>query len=369
MIMGPKVFISSTYYDLKYIREDLDQFVKSYKFETVLFERGDIGYTPGSPLDESCYSYISKSDMVILVVGGLYGSPATGETSDNFKEYLSITRKEFQAAKDANIPIFVFIDSDVDAEYFVYKKNLERIENCTTKIDFNATQNINVFRFIHLIRNYSNVVVNTFKRSSDIKEYLANQWAGFFLNYLELLKEDRQQKKIENSLDILQINIDKINLMVDKMGEEFLSQASVNDYQTVKNQQTISTLKNIIFNCFTVVPFFVSEEDQEKFVINFVSKLASMMKDKSFYLYASSDLSDQEEFYDAFNFKDAIIEKIKPGTEIELRDYVDQLQNPATQKELTHEILKDKRCWKVGSLEHPFEPFSPFEQMKRQSKQ
>ena len=83
--MGPKVFISSTYYDLKYIREDLDQFVRGYRFETVLFENGDIGYEPGKPLDESCYHYISKADMVILVVGGLYGSPATGEKQDEFK--------------------------------------------------------------------------------------------------------------------------------------------------------------------------------------------------------------------------------------------------------------------------------------------
>ena len=111
--MGPKVFISSTYYDLKYIREDLSQFVKNYKFEAILFENGDIGYEPGKPLDESCYRYISKSDMVILIVGGLYGSPATGEIQDKFNEYMSITRKEFQAAKDADIPIFVFIDSEV----------------------------------------------------------------------------------------------------------------------------------------------------------------------------------------------------------------------------------------------------------------
>ena len=66
--MKPRIFVSSTYYDLRYIREDIDQFVRGYRFETILFENGDIGYEPGKPLDEACYRYISKADMVILVV-------------------------------------------------------------------------------------------------------------------------------------------------------------------------------------------------------------------------------------------------------------------------------------------------------------
>ena len=68
--MKPKIFVSSTYYDLKYAREDLSNFINGYKFEPILFENGDIGYEPGKPLDESCYSNISKSDMVILLIGG-----------------------------------------------------------------------------------------------------------------------------------------------------------------------------------------------------------------------------------------------------------------------------------------------------------
>lgn len=74
--MKPRIFISSTFYDLKYIREDLANFVRSYGYEPILFEDGDIGYTPGKNLDTSCYDSMRNSDMVILIIGGEYGSAA-----------------------------------------------------------------------------------------------------------------------------------------------------------------------------------------------------------------------------------------------------------------------------------------------------
>lgn len=345
--MGPKVFISSTYYDLKYIREDLDQFVSGYRFETILFENGDIGYEPGKPLDESCYRYISKSDMVILVVGGLYGSPATDEVEDKFNEYMSITRNEFEAAKQAKIPIFVFIDSDVDAEYSVYQKNYEDIENQRISIAFNATKNINVFRFIRAIRRYSNVIINTFRKSSDIKEYLARQWAGYFLNYLELRKEDKKNREIDDSLVILKRKIDKINLMVDEVGKKFLTEREPDDYEDIKNRQVISEIKNIIVNSFIILPLFHSYEERHCFAELLVKKIANMMQDKTFYLYLSHDLEDQEKFYSLFKFDNVIVENIRPGTELDLKGFVQELQDEAIQERVVQEIMADEKFWVV----------------------
>ena len=127
--MKPRIFISSTFYDLKYIREDLSNFVRQHGYEPIMFENGDIGYTHGKPLDKSCYESMKNSDMVILIIGGEYGSAATGETKDEFKEYMSITRNEFRTAIDAGIPVFVMIDKKVMAEYIVYEANYEKIEN------------------------------------------------------------------------------------------------------------------------------------------------------------------------------------------------------------------------------------------------
>ena len=42
----PRVFVSSTYYDLKHLRSSLENFVESLGFEPVLSEKGDIAYAP-----------------------------------------------------------------------------------------------------------------------------------------------------------------------------------------------------------------------------------------------------------------------------------------------------------------------------------
>ncbi len=41
-MVKPRVFVSSTYYDLKYIRNSLKSFIGSFGYEAVLFEDGDI---------------------------------------------------------------------------------------------------------------------------------------------------------------------------------------------------------------------------------------------------------------------------------------------------------------------------------------
>ena len=154
--MRPRIFVSSTFYDLKYIREDLANFIKLYDFESILFEDGDIGYTPGKKLDESCYEQMRTADMVILIIGGAYGSAASNEKEDDFQEYMSVTRREFQIAINESIPVFVFIDVDVYVEYGFYENNYDGIENKHQDLKFKATKNINVFRFIREIKGIGN---------------------------------------------------------------------------------------------------------------------------------------------------------------------------------------------------------------------
>lgn len=38
----PRVFVSSTYYDLKYVRERLERFISAYCFEPILFEKDEV---------------------------------------------------------------------------------------------------------------------------------------------------------------------------------------------------------------------------------------------------------------------------------------------------------------------------------------
>lgn len=69
----PRVFISSTYYDLKHVRASLEVFVEGLGFEPILAEHGSIPYDPSQPLDESCYREAQSSDILVLIVGGDMG--------------------------------------------------------------------------------------------------------------------------------------------------------------------------------------------------------------------------------------------------------------------------------------------------------
>src|SRR6266849_2723784 len=98
----PRVFVSSTYYDLKHLRSSLENFVESLGFDAVLSEKGKIAYTPDVPLDESCYREVGTSDIFVLIIGGRYGSEASSGKTDVqktfYERYNSITRAEYRSA-------------------------------------------------------------------------------------------------------------------------------------------------------------------------------------------------------------------------------------------------------------------------------
>ena len=237
--MKPRIFVSSTFYDLKYIREDLSNFIRSHGFEPVMFEDGDIGYAPGKHLDESCYEALKQCDMVLLIIGGNYGSPASSEKKDGFKEYLSVTRREFGTAVAEGIPIFVFIDSKVYTEYAIYELNQKDIESGKNQIRFTATKDINVFRFIREIKGIDTLAITEFSKVSTIKDFLEKQWSDMFKNYLESLKGEKRIKNLEETVRNMELLIKKMDLMLDMVGKKVLESEKDDTYQSVLDNQKV----------------------------------------------------------------------------------------------------------------------------------
>ena len=126
----PKVFVSSTYYDLKHIRKSLESFIDDMGYTPVLFESGEIGFDPQVALDKSCYKELKGCQIFVLIIGGRYGSAVSDESSkksrkkleDHYDDFTSITRKEYEEARDRDIPIYVFIEKSVFAEFSTFKK-------------------------------------------------------------------------------------------------------------------------------------------------------------------------------------------------------------------------------------------------------
>lgn len=188
----PRVFVSSTYYDLKHVRSSLDIFIESLGYDSVLSEKGDIAYTHDKPLDESCYREAEGADLFVLIIGGRYGSEMSSTSKKParsfFERYESITKKEYESAVSRDVPIYILIESGVYSEYQTFLRNKDNKE-----INYAHVDSVNVFILIEeILGRPRNNPINTFERFSDIESWLREQWAGLFR---ELLNRQSQQQQ------------------------------------------------------------------------------------------------------------------------------------------------------------------------------
>jgi hypothetical protein len=231
--MQPRVFVSSTYYDLKYVRDRIELFLKRFNFEPVLFESDKVTFEHNKPLDSSCYEEVKLCQMFILIVGGRYGSPSTGHKQEEFQkryedEFVSITRKEYETAIESDMPSFIFIDKNVYSEYQTFKKNQLFFEQLikdkkieTKEFSFAHVDNQNIFYFIDSLQQKA---IKQFDTVDEIENYLSNQFSGMFFLYLKQLQERASNQKILDTINELNSVVNRMNTMVDGIGKEVIKQ-------------------------------------------------------------------------------------------------------------------------------------------------
>lgn len=341
--MKPRIFVSSTFYDLKYIREDLSNFIKAHDFDPILFEDGDIGYTPGKSLDSSCYEAMKGSDIVILIIGGLYGSPAEGEVKQEFKEYMSVTRNEFRSAISEGVPVFAFIDAKVYSEYAVYEANINEIETKNINIKFSATKDINIFRFIKEVKNIGNISITEFSKLADIKDFLSKQWADMFKKYLEIVKANKADSKVQDTVREMNVLVQKMNLMLDSVGKKILSADNSNEYENVlEMQEIIETAKKIADDIeIRGISWLDSDEERKQCMRQTLDTLRESTKTDIWDKLASKNDEYVEEFFTYFENKGVELGSIdlKMGREIAAIEKV--LCDAKKRETLIKELIKD----------------------------
>ncbi len=188
----PRIFVSSTYYDLKHIRNSLEAFIDAMGYESVLYEEGDIPFHHDSPLDVSCYEEIKSCHILVLIIGGRYGSPASeADLGSGLEFYNSVTKKEYETARKNDIPIYVFIEKNVHSEYHTFKKNRKN-----ESIEYAHVDNVNIFKLIDDIYTQNrNNLIRDFEKFDDLSTWLKDQWAGLFA---DLLSEKKRDKDLED---------------------------------------------------------------------------------------------------------------------------------------------------------------------------
>ncbi|WP_323874711.1 DUF4062 domain-containing protein [Aeromonas veronii] len=199
-----RVFISSTYYDLKHVRSYVASFITKMGYDATLSEKGKIAYDPSLPLDESCYQDTISSNILVLIVGGRYGS-ATSETdtknnnNEFYQRYESVTRKEFETASSHNIPTYILVEKAVMVEYETFKKN-----RGNDTVTYAHVDSVNIFNFLDdILSKGRNNPVFQFEQPQEIESWLKNQWSGYFRTLLEKKHQNQQITSLSNQVSEL----------------------------------------------------------------------------------------------------------------------------------------------------------------------
>lgn len=230
----PRVFISSTFYDLKHIRSSLDSFINSIGFEAILSEKGDIAYSPDNALDESCYREASNADIFVLIVGGRYGSEVSSQDKkrdkDFYDNYESITKKEFMTAIKADIPTYILVESAVFSEYKTYQKNRD-----ATGIIYAHVDSINIFRMLDEVLGLRrNNPVKAFEKATDIEYWLREQWAGLFKDFLDRRSQEKQISSLEAKIE----ELGEINTTLRRYIEAMITKLSPSESKELIGEET-----------------------------------------------------------------------------------------------------------------------------------
>lgn len=201
----PRVFISSTYFDLQSLREELDRFIQGVGYEAVRHEMGQIAYGREDRPEMYAYREVDSCDMLVSIVGGVFGSNAIGS------DY-SISQEELKRAHARGKQIYIFIDQAVHSQFQFYLDNKEN-----QAVKYKAVNDLRIFRFVEEIYALSKGnPIFPFRTGADIVSILRDQWAGLFQR---LLSEEAARPQ-QAMLDKLQTGIQTLDEMVKYLQEE-----------------------------------------------------------------------------------------------------------------------------------------------------
>ena len=202
---APRIFVSSTYYDLRQTRDNIKGFIEGLGYEAVMHEHSGVAYTQNTNLEKDCYREISGCEIVVSIIGNSFGS----QSSEN---ELSITMNEIKTAIKNKKKVYIFIANNVYIENSTYMQNKE---NGNFKSAY--TDNIKIHQFIEELKtfNHSNVIT-PFDTTDQIINTLKSQFAGLLQN---LLTREASLTEAKTAYD-LQETVEKFKTLIEFEKEE-----------------------------------------------------------------------------------------------------------------------------------------------------
>jgi hypothetical protein len=238
----PRVFISSTYFDFKTIREDLDRFVDTMGYEPIRHEQGHIAYGREEKPEEYAYREIEYCDILVSVIGGRFGSNAS-------ESQYSITQQELRKAYEMGKQVYIFVDRTVHHEFDFYKLNKD---NSLTVYSIDKRIHAFLEEIYALPRGNP---IFPFSTGGEIISMLKEQWSGLFQRLL-VQETNRAQTTVTQEL---QRSLQTVDQLV-----KYLSAVKTQGDQTIheiilNNHPVFQALKDILSNGYRV--YFTTKEE------------------------------------------------------------------------------------------------------------
>ena len=227
----PRVFISSTFFDLRQIRSDLETFIELLGYEAVRNEEGDIPYGKEEALEEYCYKEIKGIDILICIIGGRFGSESKMSKS-------SISQVELRTAQKESKQVYIFIEKNVLSEYETYLLNKEN-----TDLRYKYVDDKRIYQFIEEMKALSaNNNIKGFETALDVTKYLKEQFAGLFQRFLEEQTRVKEVSLIRN----LEKTAHTLNKLVNYLSDENKGQAEEINKILMINHPLVETLRTVL---------------------------------------------------------------------------------------------------------------------------
>lgn len=279
----PKVFISSTCFDLSEIREQLTRFIKSYGFDPILSEHGDVFYKPDFHTHESCIHEVSNCHLFILIIGGRFGGEYVSDKSK------SITNAEYSAARQTNMPIFTYVKNGLLSNHNLYQKN--RKNDFVANIEYPAIEKqehaLDIFKFIDEVRkSATNNAIEGFDNFQGIENHLRKQWAGMFFDLLKSREIAAQMDATNHLISGIRSSSQKLEDLVKSL---YLSSNITDAAKEIASIEAVSDIETFYEN--VLHPSWIKEGkfllNANKFDFKLISKISPKGKEWHEYLVAT----------------------------------------------------------------------------------
>ena len=202
----PRIFISSTFYDLKQVRSDIERSIRELGYEPVRHETGAVPYSKDERLESGAYREIDLSDVIVFIMGGRFGSESEEEPG------YSISQVELKRALDSGIPVFIFVEGSVLNEYDTYKLNKD-----SAKIQYSSVNNIKVFQFLEELYSLPrNNPITQFEVAGDITNFLKEQFAGLFHRFLQEQKRLKEVRVLDEMNSVAKTLKELVGFLTDE---------------------------------------------------------------------------------------------------------------------------------------------------------